>query len=360
MVFFVGVVVGGYGLTEPASYELTACERGRLVLGLRGLPMSVQHAGVREAVFSAGLSECGLTGAGMRTVLPHAGVVRDAWMPASDPGAIWILFEVFDDYDLVLWLVLTGHLQGLSLSHVGSGPDDVTPVEVALCSVPARPHCVVRHRCTTFQEAFEYKAQVVGGAYSSLEPFAMSSSSTSAPLPSAAAAAAEPASSRLEAVLASLSAADASLVQARFSEMMARVDDATASEESAKTRLEQLVAIKDTDRKMFEEQFSHLLSFLPAPLQKSYAVTGETCKVLQNAAPEVLHHVGQVVKCASAHFAAEAAAASSSSGPRGTKRGRFVDTFETVVPAAAATVAAPPSSVALTPLQRALADTFSA
>ena len=85
MVFFVGVVVGGYELTEPASYELTACERGRLVLGLRGLPMSVQHAGVREAVFSAGLSECGLTGAGMRTVLPHAGVVRDAWMPASDP-----------------------------------------------------------------------------------------------------------------------------------------------------------------------------------------------------------------------------------------------------------------------------------
>ena len=336
MVYFVGVVCGGFGLVEPPGYELTVSERRQLVGQLRGLPISVQHAGVVSAVSLADGFPSGLNRSTMRVALAHAGVVRYGWL--CDSFSLWVIFEIFDDFELVLWLLRGGHLQGLSLSHVVSD-DGVRAVEVALCSVPARPCCFVRHMCSTFQEAFQYKALVDRGKYSSLQPRAMSSS-------------AEPTDqSRLEAVLAALPESDRTLVQARFTEMMARVDDACAAETSAKTRLEQLVAIKDTDKKMFEEQFSHLLSFLPADLQKSYAVTGETCKVLRDAAPEVLHHVGQVVKCASAHFAASAERA-----PRASKRSRVEPPAEEVV----SEVVAVNPRASLTPLQRALADTFKA
>jgi len=337
MVFFVGVVCGGFGLVEPAGYGLSDSDRRQLSGQLRGLPISVQHAGVVNAVSVAGAMPAGLSGAGMRAALAHAGVVRHGWYCARDRASLWIIFEVFDEYELVLWLLKHGHLQGLSLSHVeGSG---ATPraVEVALCSVPARPCCFVRHVCATFEEAFHYKAAVNNGEYSSLAPSAMSSS----PAVDA---------SRLEAVIASLAPADATLVQARFSEMMARVDDACAAETSAKSRLEQLVAIKETDKKMFEEQFSHLLSFLPTDLQRSYAVTGQTCEVLRDASPEVLHHVGQVVKCASAHLAASRNASQAPAA----KRSRVEEVTDAVV-------ATPPNERSkLSPLQRALANTFTA
>lgn len=340
MVYFVGVVCGGFGLVEPPGYELNSSERLQLSRQLRGLPISVQHAGVTDAVRVADGRPSGLSGSGMRDVLAHAGVVRDGWLCERDSESLWIIFEVFDDFELVLWLLLGGHLQGLSLSHVEPGP---VAVEVALCSVPARPCCFVRHVCTTFEEAFQYKADVENGKYSSLQPCAMSSSPT---------APATTPESRLEAVLASLPESDRTLVQARFTEMMARVDDACAAETRAKTRLDQLVAIKETDKKMFEEQFSHLMSFLPAELQKSYAVTGETCKVLRDSAPEVLHHVGQVVKCASAHLAARSVVADREPA-RASKRTRSEEPEASV-----STV--PVSTSKMTPLQRALADTFRA
>mgnify|MGYP001499860615 CR=1 FL=1 len=340
MVFFVGVVVGGHGLSELSGYELSSGERQLVSSQLRGLPVSVQHAGVREAVLAAGMSEYGLSSLGMRSELSHAGVVRHGWFCPLD-GSVWAIFELFDDFELVLGLVNGGHLQGLSLSHVGAG-EDVRAVELALCSVPARGCCFIRHRCTTFEEAFNYKAAVDNGYYTSLEPSKMSSSPT---------ASTEETPSRLEAVIASLSEADRTLVQARFSEMMAKVDDAAAGEASAKKRLEQLVAIKETDKKMFEEQFQHLLSFLPENLQRSYALTGETCKVLRDASPEVLHHVGQVVKCASAHFASRAVSEAPSE-PRN-KRSRVEEAVATSV-----TTPVSSSSTPLTPLQRALADTF--
>lgn len=336
MPYFVGVIVPGSGVSVPAGYELDALARQQITLGVRGVPISVQHAGVRDAVsdvLQRGRSLC--NAAELRGSLRHVGVVRYGWM-ASD-GAIWVMFDIFSDCDLVLWLIHHGHLQALSLSHVGES----TPVEVSLCSVPARDFCFVRAAFPTLRGAFAYKAEVDRGVYTSVNPTAMTDATT---------AAAAPALTPLEQALALLPDAERGLVMARFTEMLGKVDDARADSASSAKRLEQMTAIKETDKKMFTEQFSYLLDFLPDA--KKYAVTGETCSVLQEASPEVLHHVGQLVKCASARLAASAIA--SSSAVREAPSLKRVRTETTPVAEQVPTS----SQALLSPLGRALAATF--
>lgn len=330
MPYFVGVIVPPESVKVPAGYELGGVARIAITLRLRGLPITVQHGGVQDAVTTALSCPSGsLDGVSMRGSLVHAGVVRHGWMSAD--GAVWAILEVFAGYERVLWLIAGGHLQALSLSHVGAS----TPVEVSLCSVPARDFCFLRAWVGTLEAAFAYKAKVDRCEHTSTRPFAMETT-----------AGATPAVSQLEKIIGALPDAERSLVMARFTEMMGKVDDARAVSAKSQKRLAAMTEIKETDKRMFTEQFKYLMDMLPDA--SKYAVTPDTCRVLQDAAPEVVHHVGQLLKCASARLAETSATPTEFAGA---KRAR---SEPEVVPAAV-----PPSaSSEMTPLQRALANTF--
>ena len=327
MVYFVGVIVPGRGVEVPAGYELSTESRRKLSATICGVPINVQHRGIRTAVRSVVLSGHKLEATALRAALLHVGAVRYSWV-ASD-GGVWAIFDVGDEYELVLWLIEGGHLQGLSLSHIGA----CTPVELSLCSVPARGCCFLRGRFSTLEDAFTYKLAVDRGTYTSTRPLKMAES--------------PPAMSALETVLSQLSDIDRTLVQARLTEMVGKVDDARLSERHALGRLEKMAAIKDTDKRMFDEQWKYLMGMLKEEAPR-YAVTAETAEVLKSAPAEVLHHVGQLVKCASASIAA---ARHPGTAERSVKRQRLLPD-----PDVGSAAAAPASE--LTPLGRALASTF--
>tara|TARA_B110000902_G_scaffold267177_1_gene358832 strand:- start:88513 stop:89727 length:1215 start_codon:yes stop_codon:yes gene_type:complete len=330
MPYFVGVIVPPERVEVPSGYALDSVARMAITLRLRGLPITVQHGGVQAAVAAVLSRPAGtLDGVSMRGSVVHAGVVRHGWMSAD--GAVWVIFEVFAGYERVLWLIAGGHLQALSLSHVGTS----TPVEVSLCSVPARDFCFLRACVDTLEAAFAYKAKVDRCEHTSTRPFAMETTGAAAPT-----------ASQLEQIIGSLPETERTLVMARFTEMMGKVDDARAASAASKKRLSAMTEIKETDKRMFTEQFKYLIDMLPDA--SKYAVTPDTCRVLQDATPEVVHHVGQLLKCASARLAETTV---DYGAGRSMKRVRS----ETTPPDAAV----PPSASAeLTPLQRALANTF--
>jgi len=311
----------------PPGYELSDLEKRDVSLRLRGKPVTVQHRKIREHVAALDALSLPLQNINLRLAVPHVGVVVASFL---HDGWLWAIFSVSDDCSLVLALMRAGHLLCLSLTHVGSGAA-IAPVELTLCSVPARPLSYIYHECSSLVAAFTYKARILTNSIA----YKMDTK----PDPSAASA---PALSQLETILSKLSADDRVLVEARFSEMMSSADDATLAQKQTLSRLNKLIEIKEVDKKMFATHFDYLLSQMPTDVQAKYAVNTDTRAVLTDAPAEVLHHVSQLIKCASASMASTARHTPEDAAPSPAKRARITPAPE------------PTGSV----LGRALADTF--
>ena len=338
-----GVVCGPLTVANPSGYELSLGERSRLSSLLCGCVVNVDHSGVHGAVATSLYSDGAVTRRGVRSVLPHVGVVRDSWLCGD--GTLWVLFEVFDACAGVCGLLEAGHLGCLSLTHFSDG-GSVVPVEVALCSSPARPFSFVRHAGWSLPAACEYKARVLSGAIPSVPD--METEPVAAP-------------SKLELALQALSASDRGLVEARFTEMMSAVDDATQAKSEAEKSLAHLKALKETDKKLMAQHFDTLAGLLPDDIRKQFLVNSDMRGILETAEPEVFHNIGQLIKCASAGMMAASASASASASA-GAKRARV----EPVVPSSemdAEAASEPAGGVSAlaggSVLSRALANTFS-
>jgi hypothetical protein len=286
MVFFVGVVAPPASVVTPEGYELSALERRDVSLQLRGKPITVQHRQIRERIADMDARGLSLENVNLRCAVPHVGVVYASF---EHDGWLWAIFSVSDECLLVLALIRAGHLLCLSLTHVVSR-DGICPVELTLCSVPARPFSYIYRESASLVEAFAYKARILANTI----PYKMEVQP---------AAANDAPTSKLSTILSKLDPADRVLIEARFSEMMASADSASVSQQKTLDRLNKLIEIKDVDKKMFATHFDYLLSQMPPAVQSKYAVNTETRSVLTEAPPEVLHHVGQLIKCASAAMA---------------------------------------------------------
>lgn len=329
-----GVVCGPLTVANPAGYELSLSERQVLCSRLCGCVVNVDHSGVHGAVATSLYATGAVSGRGVRAVLPHVGVVRDSWLCGD--GTLWVLFEVFDACSGVCGLLEGGHLGCLSMTHYADGVSPV-PVEVALCSSPARPFSFVRHAGWSLPAACEYKGRVLAGSIPSI-PIAMEAETVTVP-----------AVSRLEAALNALSAADRGLVEARFTEMMGAVDDANQAKTEAEKTLSHLKALKETDKKLMAQHFDTLAGLLPEDIRSQFLVNSDMRGILETAEPEVFHNVSQLIKCASAGMLA--ATSGHQAGASAAKRVRVepavAEVAEEAVPVVSGSV-----------LSRALADTF--
>jgi hypothetical protein len=331
----VGVICPPTGVVVPAGYELTDAERRVLAGRVRGVPLNVDHVGVRGAVLGLVARGRPVDGSSVRAVLPHVGVVRDGWHCPSD-GSVWVLFEIFSGYELVRYLFCRGQLSCLSLTHL-SGPECM-PVEVTLCSAPARPFSFVRYACGTLVGACEYKARVQSGEIKADTMDVTTKPEVPAP----------EAVSRIAAILGQLTAADRGLIEARFTEMMSSVDDAESGKKDALDRLDMMSKIKATDVNLFTTHFDELLAQLPPETLAKYSLNSDMKKVIAAGAnSEVLHHVGQLIRCASATLVSKTPA-TVERGEAGSSKRMRVSEPEADVP------------VAGSALSRALANTFGA
>ena len=174
--YFVGVYYPAPSATLealPGGYVLDVDDLKYIREHMVGVPITFNHRGVMDALPKLLESTPSNTTAAASAAFNAAsnpthrplGKVIDAWQGAD--GAQWCAFTLdFDKSSALLYLINSGFLRGLSLTHVQHSPPQ--PIEVSLCGSPARPGCGIT---TTLESTFElarYKGLTARGILRSL------------------------------------------------------------------------------------------------------------------------------------------------------------------------------------------------
>ena len=180
---FVGVYYPAHSATLsalPDGYVLTPSELSYIRSQMRGVPVTFDHRGISFA-----LEKTAGMGAGSASEIAALafdgtadpkhrplGQVVDAWQ--GKDGAEWCAFTLdFDASSTLLYLINEGFLRGISLTHINTTRP--LPIELSLCSSPARPACGIT---ATFTNAFElerYKGLTARGILPSITTTNMTS-----------------------------------------------------------------------------------------------------------------------------------------------------------------------------------------
>ena len=230
------------------GYALTRGQLAAMSTSAVGIPITFEHSGVFQAVDNvtarrepvlpatvlAELERVAETDAASSPV----GSVTDMWETPS--GNWWVTFTIdASRYEGVVWMIENGALRrslalrrasepdcdgagfsrGLSLTHIAEGDNPLVPLEVSLCSVPARPACYVYHSSFTEIGAETYKRSLLSKAIR--DPVDAKMAETEAP------------KSLIEQALDALGEEQRTIVAARLTEMCKRVDEATEERKKA-------------------------------------------------------------------------------------------------------------------------------
>lgn len=343
--FYVAVVCPPSGVVVPDGYELTNRERFVLAGRLVGIPITVQHANVAQRMSTIPRGTA-LVPALMQTKLDSCGMVISAWVACD--GSLMAAFSVHANCTSIIYLIRMQHLAFVSLTHV---VETSAPVELSLCSNPARPGSKIVHASDSLKDVYEYKARNELAYIASSAT--MEAETKTAPSP-------------LQVALNSLSDEQRTLIEARMTTMMTAVDEARKKEQEAASKYEGILKTSQVDEKLLQQHLEYMYSFLSEEDKALYCVgnvgKGEpdpTFDALKAAPASVVHTMSNLIKCASAKMAHNARNRSSQAvaemqKPAQPKR-KAEPTDELNVHAAAANnVDVPPVSA----LERALAHQF--
>lgn len=330
--FYVCCVCPDLGTPLPPGYTLTKAERETLCSRMVGIPITVQHHGIKTTVARMSNTKLIQPAELVRAVDAAGGIVISAWLTPT--GAVMALFSIPDGCGRVHMLIQSGHLGCVSLTHM---ENVLLPLELSLCTVPARPNSRIVHVASTLQNAFKYKAACEAAGTSTPNMDTTTSQSTSA----------------LELILAALAPDARKLVEARFSEMMTAVTEARDKEQAAMRAKDKMAEITTVDKKLLNHHLAHLMTLIPNTTKDMYCMNTEsTFDALAQAPPGVLHSVSNLIKCAShamaqtqQHTGRQPAEPMLGGSTETAKRSREPDP-------------ANDSGAEMTPLQKALADQF--
>lgn len=286
--YFVAVVCAHRGVAMPDGYALSQSERETIASQLTGIPITVQHANVRERVGSIPATQL-LTPALMQETLDSCGLVIAAWV--KNDGAVMAIFFVNNQCQRVIDLIKMGQLSCVSLTHVEATS---TPVELTLCTIPARPGSTIVLSCADLKEAYSYKASSEVGVNSNMETAADVVQKTP-----------------LQTILEGLPAEDRKLVEARMTAMMQAVDTARGQEKETLAKMENLQKMTDVDRQLMKshlDQWREAVKSMEgsgAQLADYGLAVGDNgvdmaMQMLEKADGGVQHTISNIIKCASA------------------------------------------------------------
>ena len=263
MLFCVGIYHPKPGKHDlPPDYVLTAEELRELEVADR--PVTVEHAGIREAVAQLVAQDKPLDPSGIGTTLEslgdgHAvpvGVVITTGEGAD--GRFYALFAIDDDkFSSLPLLIRAGALRGISLTHrVGTPP---LALELSLCNRPARPECYVLTSSKSLDDQASYLRKLITRTAPTM---------TTEQTP-------------LQTVLEALPEEQRKIVAANFNDMLALVEKMKAqvaeSEEKiilankkAEEHLAQVTASTEANNKMLEAQVKMMSEQLNPSLRETY------------------------------------------------------------------------------------------
>ena len=161
--YYVAIVCPSPNVAVPPGYELSQAERLKIASTLVGIPITVQHANVEKKIAEIPAKKP-LTAALMQNKLDSCGMVVGAWTDSS--LAIMAVIFIHDYCQRVQSLINAGHLSSISLTHVQGSSQ---PVEVTLCTLPARPGSKIVFTSQHLKDAYAYKAQCELQETSSME-----------------------------------------------------------------------------------------------------------------------------------------------------------------------------------------------
>lgn len=287
--YYVIVVCPPEGVAVPLGYELTKAEREIITSKLVGIPITVQHAHVEQRIAKIPKSTP-LNAALMQQELDSCGMVVGSWMDATN--AILAIIFVHQECIRVIDLIEAGHLSSVSLTHVKSTSQ---PVEITLCTIPARPGCKIVFASRDLKDAYAYKANKELKEISNMEVTP----------------ATEKAKTPLQAIMDGLPAESRELIQARLAEMMTAVDKAREEKSTAESKMETLKKMTEVDQTLMKSHLDHWRSVMGNELDAyglAIGANGQDCalEMLSKADPGVQHTVSNIIKCASAHMAKQA------------------------------------------------------
>ena len=347
--YYVAVVCPPDSVKMPDGYALTQQERMKLAATMTGIPITVQHANIKTVVANLDPSELSCP-AHLAKKVDKAGTVHTAWV--DNNNALWAIFDVDSDLQMVNDLIDKGHLGAVSLTHV---EDSATPIELSLCTVPARPGAVIKHKTAELKDAVAYKAVTEQIALANKLKTAKKMEAQQQP---------QKVASPLEALMASLSPENRTLIEARMTDMVNEVDKARENEKLAIAAKEKLEKVTNVDRTLMKQQLDYLLGLFSNEDKELYQVGNDSMfEALKDCPPGALQSMANLIKCASANLARAKSSVAESRTTQ--KRQRDEDNVkdQKVEITAAAKVAQKIQSEqkivdTLTPLQRAMAAQF--
>ena len=261
------------------DYKLKNAELAQIVSKIVGVPITVQHMNIQRTADNIVIDEQMNPASMQKLVTASAGSVLAAWI--NKDGSAQSIFEIDDNFKGVNKMIKDGHLGAVSLTHV---KQKNLPLELSLCSVPARQNCRINFVTDSYKKAVKYKAD--------RELRQLNKAVMAAKL------------SAIEQILEALKPDEKALVEARFKQMIDAVDQARANEKDTKDKLENLTKITDADKLMLQEQLQHLFDQLDPKAKEIYSIgTKATWDVLKEAPPAVMQTMQNVIKCASHHMA---------------------------------------------------------
>lgn len=299
-----------------------------------------EHLGIEEAVIKSVTETakiCAVTERLETMSQPEqrpVGIVTTAYMDLG--GSAWAIFAIDSGrYPRLTASIAAGTLKCVSLtSYVNN--TIVVPLELSLCTYPARPKSHITWKTQSAERAVAYKLRRAG--WPKGPTMEISAPATESPFKKA---------------LETLSPENRALIEARFSEVMGKLETEEQAGAQMKTRMDSMVVASQADRKMLEDQIAIFMKGPGANYAAPYSL--ETCAqalLTSDNADEVRRAVDRMITVANrSHVDRLGPVRRETGGEAPAKRAR--------TPEVKVTAAPPKESVdSRSPLQRAFAATF--
>jgi hypothetical protein len=265
-----------------------------------------EHAGISEAVETAmregespKMASQHLSK--LKPVQRPLGVVVAAYIDASGRG--WAIGAINSRaYPRLCETILGGTLKSVSLTTVKLEEGPPHPLELSLCSFPARPGSNIVWCTESVQKAMTYKRQAETRAHT-LDT-TMEEANKAAPMQT------ETPVNPFTAALDKLSPEDRAVIESRFEEIVGKYDLTQASATSLQEKLEEITKAAEADKAMLKQQVDLFLENTKSDAYKGYGMESCAKSVMDSTnANEMRRAVDRMLTVANREFASRGMAA---------------------------------------------------
>jgi hypothetical protein len=277
---------------DVAGFALSAEELCDIQRRLPGCPITYEHAGIEEASSRMGmlptatatiktLNKCAQESGDMKKC--PVGIVQSAFF-CADGGLVCCFVINSNAFPRMCTIIDSKLLRGLSLTHFHGNV--VVPLEVSLCSAPARPECFVTFFGNSAKDILWYKARRCAARITPVM-------TTTAP-PAAA-----PAATTMKALLESLQPSERDLIAAALDTFKSKIAEETSKNAELQAQHDALTKANAVDKSMLESQVQAFLGAVGPSTASQFGLEPSTCaQNINSENPEIVRRqIDRMLMC---------------------------------------------------------------